>query len=328
MPANLTPEYFEAEKKYRAARTIEEKIAALREMLAVMPKHKGTDKLQADIRAKISRLQKLLKEERKSGGKRRFLYPQREGAGQVAIVGPPNSGKSSLLASLTGAHPVIADYPFSTHEYVPGMMNFEDIQIQLIDLPPFVEGHLTFWQIDIVRNCDLVLLVADLASDSILEDLQSVINVLEERKISLIGSGARVDDIFGPVHKRTLLIANKMDAEGAQERLEVLREFFSQYPIIPVSASTGEGLEKLPNTIFRELEVIRVYTKEPGHPPDMKDPLILPAGATVIDAAEKIHKDFARKLKYARLWGSSKFGGQRVEKHYELKDKDIVEFHI
>jgi len=328
MPANLTPEYFEAEKKYRSARTIEEKIAALREMLAVMPKHKGTDKLQADIRAKISKLQKLLKEERKAGGRRRFLYPRREGAGQAALVGPPNSGKSSLIASLTEAHPVVADYPFSTHEYVPGMMPFEDIQIQLIDLPPFMRGHITFWQTDIVRNADLILLVADMSVDSVIEDLQEVIELLDEKKIKLIGSGQRVDDIFGPVHKRTILIANKMDADGADERLEILKEFFGDFPIMPVSTLDGTGLDKLPALIFRELEVIRVYTKEPGHPPDMEDPLILPIGATVLDAAEKIHKDFARKLKYARLWGSSRFGGQRVERHYKLQDRDIVEFHI
>ena len=328
MPANLTPEYFEAEKKYRAARTIEEKIAALREMLAVMPKHKGTDKLQADIRAKISKLQKLLKEEKKAGGKRRFLYPQREGAGQVSLVGPPNSGKSSILAALTQAHPIVADYPFSTHTYVPGMMQFEDIQIQIIDLPPFFSGHIQFWQVDIVRNCDLVLLVGDLSTDSVVEDIQAVIEELNERKITLIGTGKRIDDIFGPVAKRTILIANKFDAEGADERLEILREFFGEFPIIPASTVTMQGLEQLPSIIFKELEIIRVYTKEPGHPPDMTDPLILPIGATVLDAAEKIHKDFARKLKYARLWGSSKFDGQRVERHYILQDKDIVEFHI
>jgi len=164
--------------------------------------------------------------------------------------------------------------------------------------------------------------------DSVIEDLQEVIELLDEKKIKLIGSGQRVDDIFGPVHKRTILIANKMDADGADERLEILKEFFGNFPIMPVSTLDGTGLDKLPALIFRELEVIRVYTKEPGHPPDMEDPLILPIGATVLDAAEKIHKDFARKLKYARLWGSSRFGGQRVERHYKLQDRDIVEFHI
>ncbi len=328
MPANLTPEYFEAEKKYRAARTIEEKIAALREMLAVMPKHKGTDKLQADIRAKISKLKKLLAEEKKSGGRRRFIYPRKEGAGQCVLVGPPNVGKSSILAALTKAKPVIAPYPFSTQNYVIGMMPFEDIQIQLIDTPPFVPKKLPFWQIDITRNCDLVLLVADLSTDTLLDDLETTFQAFEEHKITLIGKGERGEEIFGPVRKRTLVLASKVDAEGAADRLEILKEFLPDFPIVPVSAVTGEGLEEVKPLIFKELEVIRVYTKEPGHPPDMSDPLILKLGSTILDAAEKIHKDFARKLKYARVWGSSKFDGQRLERTYVLQDKDIVEFHI
>lgn len=329
MPANLPPEYFQVEKKYRTARTTEEKIAVLRELLSIVPKHKGTEKLQKDLKTKIARLRREA-QERKAQGKRGAIYAVRkEGAAQIALVGYPNTGKSQLLRKMTNARPEVAPYPFTTYKPNVGMAEFEDIAFQLVDLPPVSEEHIEYWVIDIVRNADLVLLLTDLSDDDFLEKTQAVIEKLNERKVILVGKGEVEIHVVGPVEKRTIIVANKLDVPGAKERLEILKEFFGEkFPIIAVSAQAGEGLEDLKRLIFKELEIIRVYTKEPGKPPDLTDPLILKKNSTVLDAAREIHKDFAEKLKYARLWGSSKFDGQRVEKTYVLEDKDIVEFHI
>ncbi len=329
MPANLPPEYFQVEKKYRTARTIEEKIAVLRELLSIVPKHKGTEKLQKDLKTKIARLRREAQERKAQGKRTASFVVRKEGAAQIALVGYPNTGKSQLLRSMTNAEPEVAPYPFTTYKPNVGMAPFEDIAFQLVDLPPVSEDHIEYWVVDIVRNADLVLLFSDMSDDEFLERTQGVIEKLEEKKIILVGKGGTEVHAVGPVEKRTILVANKMDAPGAEERFELLREFFGEeFPIIPVSAQEGRGLEELKKLIFRELEIIRVYTKEPGKPPDLTDPLILKKNSTVLDAAREIHKDFAEKLKYARLWGSSKFDGQRVEKSYILADKDIVEFHI
>jgi len=329
MPANLPPQYFDAEKEYREAKTIEEKIRALKKMLAVMPKHKGTDKLQADIRAKISRLQKELEAEKKGKKRGAFYYIKKEGAGQVVLVGYPNSGKTSLANSLSGTDHPVASYPFTTQMPQVSMMKYEDIHIQLIDIPPLTEEHVVYWQIELIRNSDLILMVLDLESEEVLEHYENILSILSARKINLIGKGERESNLFGPVNKRAIIAANKLDVQGAYDRLELLYGLVNKkFPVVPVSAKFGNGLEELKDLIFKELEIIRVYTKEPGKPPVLEDPLILKKGSTVLEAAEEIHKDFAEKLKYARVWGSTKFEGQRVEKHYILQDKDIVEFHI
>ncbi|MEO0232905.1 MAG: GTPase [candidate division WOR-3 bacterium] len=330
MPANLPPQYHAAYQKYREAKTIEEKIAALKEMWAVMPKHKGTDKLQAEIKRKLAQLKEELeleKKRKKGGG---FQFPEREGAGQACLLGPPNSGKSSLLKVLTNANPEIADYPFTTQTIIPGMMPYEDIKIQIVDLPPFTGEEVIWWQREVVRMCDLVLFILDISKDDLVDDFEKIKSYLETKNIFLIGKNVRKEEEFGgPAKKRTILVFNKFDVEGANKRFESIKEFFEkEYDLIPISCKNLYNIDSLKEMIFKNLEIIRVYTKEPGKPPDLTDPLILPLGSKVIDAAYKLHKDFAEKLKHARIWGSSKFGGQRVPKDYILKDKDIVEFHI
>ncbi len=330
MPANLTPQYLAAEEEYRRARTIEEKIAALRKMWAYLPKHKGTDKLQADIKAKLSRLKKELEEEKKSGKRRTGFYVKKEGAGQVVLVGPPNTGKSSLLKVLTGKEVNIADYPFTTQMPDVGMMPYEDIQIQIVDLPPITKERFVYWQIDIIRGADLLLIVLALDDGDSVFVFDDLIELLKEKNIIPIGEGKGGMELFGPVKKKTIVIANKADLDGADEVLEFLKEEVvkNRYPVYPVSCKIKENLLGLKKLIFNSLGIIRVYTKEPGKPPSLEDPLILKEGSNVKDAAGKIHKDFAKNLKYARVWGSSRFPGQRVEQDYILKDKDIVEFHI
>ncbi len=329
MPANLPPQYFEAEKEYRNAKTIEEKIHALKKMLAIMPKHKGTDKLQAEIRAKISKLQEDLENQKKGKKSGAHWYIKKEGAGQVLLLGLPNSGKTTLVNTLCNTNFETADYPFTTQQPHAGMMDFEDIKIQLIDTPPIKDDN-DYKIFELVRNADLLAIVLSLDSEPI-NDFNFIQEKLSERNITLKGSGAGDYELFGPVTKRAILILNKLDlTKDAQYLKDLENHFKGKFGLIafPLSALYGTGTEELKQEIFKELEIIRVYTKEPGKPPVLADPLILKKGSTVLDAARKIHKDFEQKLKYAKVWGSTKFEGQRVERDYKLQDKDIVEFHI
>lgn len=336
MPANLTPQYSEAEQEYRKAQTPEQKLACLKKMYALLPKHKGTEKLQADLKTRMSRLREEL-EQAKHAGKKGVSYKiPRQGAGTVMLLGAPNVGKSLLLRRLTKATPEVAPYPFTTREPQPGMMPWEDVQVQLIDTPPitkdFMEGYLS----SMVRGADGALLIIDLSHDDGPTQADDVIQRLAATKTLLVGAdrhhvpeaeGEEFDDRIMRV--KTLLVANKCDLPGAEERLEFVRELFGdRYPIQVISAETGQGLEELRTGIYRMLDVIRVYTKEPGKPPDLKAPFTIPAGSTLLDLAGLIHKDFAEKLKHARIWGTGVYDGQTVKRDHVLHDKDIVELHL
>jgi len=324
MPANLTPEYLAAEERYRRARTPEEKLAALREMLATVPKHKGTERLQAEIKRKIAQLRQQPK---KKGPSRSATldYIEPEGAGQVALVGLPNSGKSTILARLTNAKPEVADYPFSTLRPLPGMMDFEDIQIQLVDLPPLSREYTEGWVYAHIRNADLVLLTVDLGAEEPELELLETLKLLEEAKIKLDSTGGGFREGF--MVKRALGCGTKLDLPGAPERLRRLQEEHGELRWVGVAAAEGRGLEELRRALFEALDVIRVYTKEPGKKPDMEKPYILPRGSTVLDVARAIHQELAENFRYARLWGSSRFAGQQVPRDHPVQDKDIVEIH-
>lgn len=329
MPANLPPQYFEAEKRYRTAKTDEEKLGCLQQMLAIMPKHKGTDKLQADLRRRISKLKKLASQRKKSSKRGDVFKVEQEGAGQLVLVGPPNAGKSQILASLTNANPEIAPYPFTTQKPLPGMMAYDHIQIQLVDVPPISPDYMEFWVPGIVRNSDGVLLVADLSADDLKDQTEMVIQRLKGAKVSLEREEKPIDPRDGIAHKKTLLLANKNDAEGSKEKFDILKEFYGKtYPVISFSAAQKNNLDDLKKEIYELLGIIRVYTKEPGKKPDYTDPIILKKGQRLLDAALSIHKDFARDLKYARIWGKEKYAGQKVQKDCPLQDEDVVEFHI
>ncbi|RLD15050.1 MAG: GTP-binding protein [Caldiserica bacterium] len=321
MPANLPPQFYQLEREYREKKTIKEKIEVLKKMYAIMPKHKGTDKLQAEIKARISKLREELENEKKRGGKRNFIHIEKEGAGQIVLVGPPNTGKSTILSMLSNARPEIGDYPFTTKTPCVGMVPFEDIQLQMVDLPPIAEGSIPFWVVEIVRNSDLVLIV--LSFDlNIEEEFKKLTELLREKKIEVVREPSE-EGIFGMIKKKGIVFINKKDEA---EDVDLVKSNLS-LKVLSGSSFDEKDLDELKRVLFEELGIIRVYTKEPGKPPDFKDPIILKEGATVYDAAERLHKEIARKLKYARLWGSSKFDGQRVFKNQVLKDKDIVEFH-
>ena len=326
MPANLTPDYHRAEERFRAAKTTEEKIAALEEMLRVIPKHKGTDGLQGDLKA---RLAKLRKEPPKKGAKASHSHTiQREGAGQVALVGPPNSGKSALVTALTHATPAVADYPFTTREATPGMMRFEDVAFQLVDLPPVSAQHLEPWVFDLVRAADQAWLVLDGATA--LEGLDEVFGLLRAHHITLqpVGRPRFALDPEARFECDALIVVTGLDKPGVGEAIDVMDELLDRrWPIVAVSSTTGAGLDDLRKRTFKAFGVIRVYTKEPGKPADRSAPFTLPRGSTVGDLATRIHKDLAAAMKFARLWGPSAFDGATVHKDHELAEGDVVEIH-
>jgi len=326
MPANLPPDYHAAEESYRQAKTIEEKIACLEEMLRVMPKHKGTDKLRADLRTRIA---KLRRQPKTRGATRAAVHQvRREGAGQVALAGPPHAGKSSLVAGLTHATPEVAEYPFTTHEPVPGMMPFEDIAIQLVDLPPVSEEHIEPWVFDILRGADLVWVVVEAANS--LDEMRRVVALLREKRIHVVpaGSSRAGTGADGGVIRPGLLVVTGLDLPEGPEDVTILEELIEEpWPIVPVSGRDGSGFDALRRRTFEALDLVRIYTKQPGRPADREKPFTLPRGATVGDLARTIHKEVAEGLKFARLWGAGVHDGQAVQKEHVLSDGDVVEVH-
>jgi len=329
MPANLTPQYLDADKRFRQAKTSAEKIVALEEMLALIPKHKGTEKMQADLKRRLSKAREEAQKKGKAGARRDSYYVSREGAGQVVLIGPPNSGKSALLAMLTNAEPDLADYPFTTRKPLPGMMVFENIQIQLVDLPPIAPDWTEGWVYALIRNADLVLVVVDLGGDEVLEQVEQVKTQLAMHKLKLVGPSDAGELAAGEAAKRALLVGNKADADGAGERAAILEAFYAaDFPVLSVSANTGTNLETLRRALYAGLEILRVYTKVPGKKPDLTAPFVLKHGSTVADVAASVHKDIAASLKFAKIWGADKYDGQRVTRDYVVQDGDIIELHM
>jgi hypothetical protein len=329
MPANLTPQYLDAERRYRQARQPGEKIRALEEMLAVIPKHKGTEKLQADLKRRISKLRVEL--DRRPATKRGAgIFVEREGIGQVVLVGGPNVGKSALVRALTNARPEVGDYPFTTRRPLSGMLPFENVKIQLVDLPAVAPGQVEGWVLGIVRNADLILWVVDLGSDDVLEQVEITEKILVQAKILARGAKERVEITEpGQVVRRVVMVGNKADLPGAVDRFLLLQAHSGErFPLLMVSALAGTGLGQIGPRVYGALEVLRVYTKPPGKAADFSQPVSLPRGSTLLQAAEAVHKDFAAKLRYARVWGAGKFDGQKVHRDYLVQEGDVIEFHI
>ena len=324
MPANLTPQYYEAEKKFRSAKRVEEKIMALEEMLAVMPKHKGTDHLKADLRRKIARLNQ--ESERKSGAKRASMLIEKEGAGQVAIIGMTNAGKSQLVDAITNASPPVAEYPFTTQAATPGMMEFENIRIQLIDTPPLAEQSVHWWLPHMIKRADALVVVLDLSQNP-LNQMETVIAQLAGMRVSLGEIGLGDEDIIILERKKVLVLGNKLDIAGDEAYRALKDKYGALVPVVAASARRGDGMEQLRQAIYDMLEIIRVYTKAPGKKTELDDPIVLPRGSTMDNAAGEVHKDFRAKLKYARIWGSGKHDGVMVKRNHILQDGDVVELH-
>jgi ribosome-interacting GTPase 1 len=336
MPANLSPEYKAAELHYRQARDPKERLQWLREMLRVIPKHKGTDHLQGDIKRRIKSLSEEVESSSRHGGARSApaIFIRSEGAAQLGLIGPPNSGKSSLHAKLTGSNVHVAPYPFTTQYPEPGMMPYLDIAFQLIDLPPIAPEHQLPWIADALQGADGCLLVIDLSDAACVEQVQAVRDVLQQRHVSLTecwdpGAEERAEDDPFALCLPTLLLDNKADRLGnPEEDLEVFRELTGvRYPALAVSAVSGVGLGEIGPFLFNGLHIVRAYTKMPGHPPDRDRPFTLRHGQTVGDVARLVHPDLVRTLRYARVWGKSGFDGQHVGLDHRIEDGEVIELH-
>jgi hypothetical protein len=289
MPVNAGAEYFVAEKRYLEAKSKEEKIKALEEMIRVLPKHKGSEHLLAQLKHRLKRL----KEEKttKATAKPKFSI-KKEGAAQVCIIGLTNSGKSSLLKALTDADVEIADYHFTTKLPVVGMMNYGDVLIQMIEIPSTFDPDF----MSILQTCDLILILIDSSQDT-KKQTEELTKILNERFAD----------------KKALFVFNKCDIKKFEQHLSI-------------SAKERIGLDRLKEEIWNRLDLIRVYTKSPGKP-KVIPPITLPRNATVRDIAKSIHKDFLKNFNFARIFNSTPYSGQKVGLEYRLKDLDVVEIH-
>ena len=324
MPANLTADFIKARNRLREAKSPEAKLAALEEMLQTIPKHKGTDHMQADIKRRMAKLrdaQAVSKKSRSSG----YEHLPKEGAGQCVLIGLPNAGKSQLLSALSNARPDIAEWPFSTLVPVPGMVAFEDIHFQMIDLPPLASEYTEPWVYSLIRACDLGLVVLDATRGiQVLEDLEEIHRLLESRSIRLVAEPvAEPDERIRDVPCRIVLSKIDFEPDIPQDLLDEL-----PYPSLSLSAATGDGLDRLRRAVYDALHIVRIYTKLPGKKPDMTEPYTLPAGSSALDAVRMVHREFVDRLKYVRIWGSGRFDGQQVPSDHPLEDGDIIEIHL
>lgn len=329
MPANLPPNYYAAEERFRAAKTPPEKIACLEEMLMIMPKHKGTDKLRADLRRRISKLKDQAAKAKKGIGKRNLAFNiDKEGAGQIMVAGPANTGKSSLVCALTNARPEVADFPLTTWKPTPGMMSIHDIQIQLVDTPPLDADYVEPELLDLIRRADVVLLVVDLLTDP-LQQLEQTVAYLGEHGIV----ARHLRDVH-EAHRVTsyipyLILAHKNDDETTQEHCDIFQQLCDEHwPLCSASAKTGRNLAALKQAIYESMGIIRVYSKARNKDADLTAPFVLKTGSTVEDFAAKVHLDFVERLKTAKVWGHTVFDGQMVHRDHVLQDGDIVELNI
>ena len=328
MPTNLPPEYFRAEQAFREAESSAAKISALEEMMSTIPKHKGTDKLRAELRRKISKLKEDQQKKKGAGRHESEYHIEKEGAGRAVLIGFENVGKSSIVAALTHAKPKISEAPFTTWQPIPGMMEIEDIQVQLVDTPALSKEHSQPELFDLIRSADLILIVVDLQANSF-QQLEDSITLLNEHKIIPKQWKDKTKDERRIEFIPVMVIVNKDDDDNFDEDFEVFKELMeTELPMVPVSVNNKRNFDKLKNQLFENLGIIRIYSKPPGIESDLTKPFILKKGNTVEELAGKVHHDFLYKLKTARVWGKNVFDGQMVGRDHVLHDKDIVELHL
>ena len=340
MPTNVSPEYKKAEEAFRSAREPKERLDCLKEMLRTIPKHKGTEHLQSDIKTRIKQLTEDLAGPKK-GAKRSgpSHVVRNEGAAQLCMIGPPNAGKSSLHVRLTGSHSDVGPYPFTTHLPVPGMLPYEDVHFQLVDLPPVSSEFMEPWLVNTLQHADGVLLVIDVADPECLEQVPIVLERLAEKKVFLRSAWPGLETVASDDLEKeddpfrldlpTVLIANKSDLDPDPDEVRILEELLGlRYPALTMSAESGAGLGELGPFLFKALQIVRVYTKSPGKPANNDKPFTARRGDTVLDVAKLVHKDIARELKFARMWGTEVFDGQQVGPDHLVADGDLIELHV
>jgi hypothetical protein len=335
VPANLTPEYRAAEAAYKRARDPGERLAGLREMLRTIPKHKGSERLQAELKSRIKELSAEITAPGRPGRARGPVHViPAEGAAQIALLGPPNAGKSALHARLTGSHAEVAPYPYTTAVPLPGMLPYEDVHFQLVDLPPVCAEHPLPWIGSALQPASGCMLLVDLSESDCLERTQQVLELLAERRVTLLekpDEAIGADDEGDPFAVRlpTLLVATKADRmERAELEIAAFGELIgARFPGIAVSAERGTGLERVGPFWFETLGVVRVYTKVPGRPADMHRPFTLRRGDKVVQVAQLVHRELAEKLRYARVWSDGEPPGRQVGRDHPIADGDVLELH-
>ena len=290
-----------------------------------MPKHKGTDHLLADLRAKISRL-------RKEGTKKpvvsRFnpYAVERDDCPQIMMVGPPNSGKSSLLNNLTGAASEVADYPHSTVKPSPGILRGDNYRFQLVDLPPVMGDSMEGWMGDLLRHADGMIIVLDVSNKETLEVMENVLKAIDRANIYLSGL-VDGDPPLGTITQKAMVALNKVDSSNP-EVLGLLKvEFMNRFRMVETSSVIGVNKEYFAGVLAEISGFMRVFTKIPGKKADLVEPYIVKEGITVLEMAGIIHREMSENFQYARIWGENYHDGQRVGKEHILFDGDIVEMH-
>ncbi|MCK4725692.1 MAG: 50S ribosome-binding GTPase [Anaerolineales bacterium] len=328
MPTNLPPEYYEAEERYNQATTVDEKITGLEALISTIPKHKGTDKLRANFRKRLSKLKSSTQSRKKTGISHSPYHIEKEGAGQIVLIGPTNVGKSSLLASLTNASPDVSDAPHTTWRPTPGMLQIDNVQVQVIDTPPLNRDYVDPELLNAIRRADLALVMVDVQTFPV-EQLEETIDILKEHRIIPEHMREAYSDQLRKTVIPIIILANKCDDKACDEVFELFCELLEDdYPLLPISILNGRNIDEMKQMIFDQFEIIRVYTKAPGEEPDKTKPYVLKRGDTVADLARSIHKDFYDNLKAAKVWGSSAYDGQMVQRDFVLQDEDVVELRL
>ncbi len=391
MPANLPPDARKKWAEVEETHNPRERLQKMEEFLSLVPKHKGTAKTCAQVKKQMSSLRKEIEEKKKKkkaskGGPKTFI--EKEGAAQVALISMTKAGRSSLLSSLTRAKVEISTNLYATRSPIPGIMTYQDLQIQIIEAPALMEGAADgkAWGLQtlgIARNADGLIIVVDLAQDPV-KQLSIILDELSRARISTIkptskveierkymGIGLRII-VFGRlvnctfkeveellkgynvtdaivkisgdatlsdieeaifeimVYRPTVIIANKIDLQGAEGNLKRLQAYLgNRLPAVAVSALTGTGLDKIGENLFNTLEIIRIYTKEPNEREYSKKPFILRKGSTIFNLAKSIHSDFKDDFYFARVWSERLvFSPQKVGSTFKLQDGDVVEIHL
>ena len=390
MPTNLPHDAKDKWAEVEATRNPNEKLRLMQEFLSLVPQHKGTLKLRGQIKKRIAVMRREMKEKKQKragrGGPKFFI--EREGAAQVALIGVTKSGKSCLLSTVTNAKTEVSAAPYTTREPVPSIMDFEDVQFQVVEAPALMEGSADgrAWGLQtlgLARNADGLILMVDLSSSPIAQ-LELILGELEKARVlvskpkghvdierrhagaglSLIMVGKLVDStmqkveqllksyritdavikITGQVtldevedaifesttYKPAVIVANKLDLEGAKANLRLLETHVNRtIPIIAVSCEKKIGLEQIGSELVKTLDIIRVYTKEPSAKQFSKKPFALKKGATLNDLAKSIHSDFRDNFAYAKVWSNRlTFSPQKVGLGFVLEDGDVVEIHV
>lgn len=272
MPINAGPEFGAAERRYHQAKTKEEKLKALREMLVYAPKHKSSESLLANIKERISKLKQEIEKHAKIAkgkGKRDFSI-KKDGAAQVVLVGVGGTEKDEILSKLTNAKSSYSNTPDV------GILDYYGVKVQIVNIPLIYEGFNESEagpsNIGIIKQTDLVILF---------------FNTAEEKKL--------LDYELQDIHVKFLIFNNQ---------------------------------KNIKDEIWKRLDLIKIYTKQPGMP-KQEPPMAMKKGAIVMDLAERIHKDFVKRFRFARVFGkSAKFSGAQAGLGHVLEDDDVVEIHL